>query len=106
MRTAIVAEGSSAAHRISDSFARCAGFLLVDEQGPKQFYPNPGRDLKEHAGVTAVEFLNEMGINLIIGYEFGSRVREIADARKIQLVILGEPDLTLGHVIKMMGFTI
>ncbi len=94
MKYAITSMGDSADSHIDVHFARCSYFALFDSEDlSPEFISNPFKDLPEKAGQSAVKFLKERGVEVVISCEFGEKVKNHFNSMNMGMVIPG-PDKT------------
>jgi predicted Fe-Mo cluster-binding NifX family protein len=99
MKIAIASTGNTADSVISMFFARCEYFAIFDTtNGSLKFIANNFRKKKEHVGIEVANFMVDMGIKRIISGEFGTSIRSVTDPNKIQLVVIGDNQLTVQEI--------
>lgn len=103
MKIAMASNGNTLEATIASSFGRCAWFIIYDtENGAMEFFPNPNKDLEEHAGQAAVELIASRGVSKIISGEFGSKIKPLLDSMNIQMIVVKDSAKTISHIIALL----
>ncbi len=91
MKTAITSTGNSPDDIVDRHFGRCTCFVIYDDStGGIEFLPNPNQAKMENSGPASVELLVEKGVTKVVSGEFGVKVKELFDIKKIQMIIVRE----------------
>lgn len=81
-------------------FGRCNWYCLYNtETKEMKFIENPVRHNQEKAGCDAAEMLVGMDVKLAVAGRFGSKVMEVFNTHKVQMVVTEETK-TIEDVIK------
>jgi predicted Fe-Mo cluster-binding NifX family protein len=104
MKVAITSTGNNPEANLDVHFGRCSYFVIYDTQTHATTYiPNPNKEHLEGAGPASVQLIASHGAMKVVSGEFGLKVKSIFDSLKIQLVVLKDPDMTIGEIIKMLS---
>jgi predicted Fe-Mo cluster-binding NifX family protein len=104
MKTAITSTGNTLESRLDQRFGRCTCFVIYDsETRAIEFIPNPNKDANEGAGPASVQLVASKGVSKIISGEFGLKIKPILDSLKIQMVVLKQPEKSVGEIINMLN---
>ena len=68
-----------------------------------EFIPNPNKDAQEGAGPASVQLVASRKVQKIISGEFGIKIKSLLDSLKIQMIVLKEPDKSIGEIINMLN---
>jgi len=102
MKTAITSTGQSADYMLDNHFARCAYFIIYDdENGGLEIIPNPNLKKLENAGPASVDLLLSKGVKKVVSGEFGSKIKDLFDRYKIQLVMMRKPS-RIAEIISLL----
>lgn len=100
MKIAITATGDNRNAKLDNRFGRCSYFAIYDtELQHTEYLLNPAKENAEGAGPASVQFIASQGVNRVISGEFGGKVKDILNGLKIQMVIHGESDVTIGEIL-------
>jgi len=103
MKTVITSTGNHPGATIDQRFARCAWFVIYDDETRStEFIQNPNLNATEGAGPAAVQFLAGHRIGKIVSGEFGAKIKPLLDNLKIQMVVLKQPEKTIGEIIQIL----
>ncbi|MHC1780847.1 MAG: NifB/NifX family molybdenum-iron cluster-binding protein [Bacteroidales bacterium] len=103
MKYAITSMGESADSRVDVHFARCSYFALFDsDDSSLEFVKNPFKDMPEKAGQSAVKFLNERGVEIVISCEFGEKVKNHFNSMNMGMIILDSIDMKIDNIVKIL----
>lgn len=81
---AVASDGETLKASVSHMAARCPYFLIVDNKGKLlEAVENPYKDTRGGAGVSAVNFLAEKNVTIVIAGNFGDKMRDALEAHKI-----------------------
>jgi len=104
MKIAITSTGNSLESKLDQRFGRCGFFIIYDNETQGiEFLPNPNKDTLEGAGPASVQLVASRKVNKIISGEFGIKIKSLLDSLKIQMIILKEPEKTIGEIINMLN---
>ncbi len=105
MKVAITSTGNSLESKIDQRFGRCWIFydLRYRRQRVWNFIPNPNKDAQEGAGPASVQLVASRNVQKIISGEFGIKIKSLLDSLKIQMIVLKEPEKTIGEIINMLN---
>jgi len=91
MKIALSSTGKNLTDNISDVFARCPYFIIVEieNQEIKKFeaIENKSTDQMSGAGVSAAQLMAEKGINAVITKNVGPRALDVLNQFKISIYI-------------------
>lgn len=103
MKIAITSTGTSLESKIDMRFGRCSYFVIFDDMiGSIEFIPNNAKDADQGAGIAAVEFIAKRNVNKVISGEFGMKIKSLLDSLKIQMIMVKQPDRTIGELIELL----
>ncbi len=74
VKIAVASEGNTQAASVSNRAARCQYYLVFDGQGKLKVIDNPYKDAPGGAGPSAVAFLAEKGVTIVIAETFGHKM--------------------------------
>jgi len=104
MKVVVTSTGNSLESKLDQRFGRCGFFTVYDtETGGVEFIPNPNKDVQEGAGPASVQLVASRNVSKIISGEFGIKIKSLLDSLKIQMIVLREPEKTIGEIIKMLN---
>ncbi|MBP6978215.1 MAG: NifB/NifX family molybdenum-iron cluster-binding protein [Bacteroidales bacterium] len=104
MKIAITSQGSSLESFIDQRFGRCSYFIVYDtESKAMEFIPNPNRDVENGAGPASVQLVASRNVSKIISGEFGIKIKSLLDSLKIQMIVVKDPEKTIGEIIEMLN---
>ncbi len=104
MKIAITSQGSSLESFIDQRFGRCSYFIVYDtESKAMEFIPNPNRDVENGAGPASVQLVASRNVSKIITGEFGIKIKSLLDSLKIQMIVVKDPQKTIGESIEMLN---
>ncbi len=103
MRTAITSTGNSIGSKLDQRFGRCLYFVIFDDEtGSTEFIPNPNKEALEGAGPASVQLVASRNVNKIISGEFGIKIKSLLESLNIQMIVLKEPEKSIGEIILML----
>lgn len=103
MKYAITSIGDSADSRVDVHFARCSYFAHFDsEDSSLEFVKNPFKDMPEKAGQSAVKFLKERGVEIVISCEFGEKVKNHFNSMNMGMIILDSIEVKIDGIVKFL----
>ncbi len=103
MKIAITSTGSNTDARIDSRFGRCSYFVIYDtETGSIEFVPNSHAESIEGAGPASIQLVASKGVSKVVSGEFGSKVKDIFDQLKIQLIVFRNSSGTINEVIELI----
>ncbi len=103
MKYAITSMGDSADSRLDVHFARCSYFAIFDTvDSSLEFIKNPFKNLPEKAGQSAVKFLKEWGIEVVISCEFGEKVKNHFNSMNMGMVIPGSDKTRINELVVVL----
>ncbi len=103
MKSAITSTGDSLECKMDQRFGRCSYFVVFDdENGTTEFIRNPNRDASEGAGPASVQLVASRDAGQVISGEFGIKIKSLLDTLNIRMIVLKEPEKTIGEVIDML----
>ncbi len=104
MKIAITSTGNNLESKLDQRFGRCSYFVIYDtETGGTEFIPNPNKDAREGAGPASVQIVASRNVSRIISGEFGIKIKSILDSLKIQMIVIKEPEKSIGKIIEMLN---
>jgi predicted Fe-Mo cluster-binding NifX family protein len=104
MKVAITSSGNTLESTLDQRFGRCGFFMIYDtETKGMEFIPNPNKDTQEGAGPASVQLVASRNVQKIISGEFGIKIKSLLDSLKIQMIVLKEPEKTIGEIINMLN---
>jgi predicted Fe-Mo cluster-binding NifX family protein len=104
MKVAVTSTGTSLESKLDQRFGRCGFFTIYDtETKALEFIPNPNKDVQEGAGPASVQLVASRNVQKIISGEFGIKIKSLLDSLKIQMIVLKEPEKTIGEIINMLN---
>jgi predicted Fe-Mo cluster-binding NifX family protein len=104
MKIAITSTGNNLESNLDQRFGRCSYFTIYDnETKGMEFIPNPNKDAQEGAGPASVQLVASRNVQKIISGEFGIKIKSLLDSLKIQMIVLKEPEKTIGEIINMLN---
>jgi predicted Fe-Mo cluster-binding NifX family protein len=104
MKIAITSTGNSLESKLDQRFGRCGFFIIYDNETQGiEFLPNPNRESQEGAGPASVQLVASRNVKKIISGEFGIKIKSLLDSLKIQMIVLKEPEKTIGDIINMLN---
>jgi len=103
IKMAIPVQNKTYESKVSLTFAR-SPFFAVWEKGSDDvdFITNPYR--KDKAGVGSLIFellITEKEANILLAYELGLKVQQLALKNKIQLILINNRNQTLSDILKL-----
>lgn len=85
MRVAVSAEGPGRQHLVEPTFGRCPWFVVVDTDHPgDRSLENPARERDSAAGVAAVQFLVDAGVDVLLTGRLGPKATRALEAAGIR----------------------
>lgn len=104
MKIAIPIETKQKSSIVSKKFARSNFFALVDKEGGSyDLIENPFRDLKMGVGKKLLNLLvEEHHINVLLAFELGLKVQQMATEANLQLIIISEKKQTLKQLLNYL----
>ncbi len=103
MKVAITSTGNTLNSTLDPRFGRCAYFVIYDtETKGVEFLPNPNKEAEEGAGPACVQLIAGKNATKTISGEFGMKIKPLLDSLKIQMIVIKEPEKTIGEIIKML----
>jgi predicted Fe-Mo cluster-binding NifX family protein len=104
MKVAITSTGNTLDSLLNQHFGRCEYFVVYDtDTKGLEIFPNPYKNMEEGAGYSAVQLLAEKGVHKVISGEFGLKVKPILDSRKIQMIILKNPNKRISGILELLN---
>ena len=104
MKVAITSTGNSLESKLDQRFGRCGVFIIYDtETKGMEYIPNPNKDAQSGAGPASVQLVASKNVRKIISGEFGIKIKSLLDSLKIQMIVLKEPEKTIGEIINMLN---
>jgi predicted Fe-Mo cluster-binding NifX family protein len=104
MKVAITSTGNNLESKLDQRFGRCSFFIIYDsETKGMEFIPNPNKNAEEGAGPASVQLVALRNVKKIISGEFGIKIKSLLDSLKIQMIVLKEPEKTIGEIINMLN---
>jgi predicted Fe-Mo cluster-binding NifX family protein len=104
MKIAITSTGNNLESKMDQRFGRCGFFIIYDtETHGIEFLPNPNKDAQEGAGPASVQLVASRNVKKLISGEFGIKIKSLLDSLKIQMIVLKEPEKTIGDIINMLN---
>jgi predicted Fe-Mo cluster-binding NifX family protein len=100
MKIAVSAAGGSMSAQLSESFGRCAYFLIVDSETMK-FEPvsNPSVAMMGGAGPEAARVISSKGAEVVLTGAVGPNAKEALDAVGIEVVTGFRSDMRVREVV-------
>lgn len=104
MKTVITASDNLTTAKFDIRFGRAAWFCVYDEETKETtFYDNLNASTSNGAGTKAAERIVELGVSKVISGDFGPKAKELLDKFNVQMVIIGEDDITIGDIIQKLN---
>ncbi len=104
MKAAITSTGNSLNSKMDQHFGRCAYFVIYDtESDGYEFIPNTGKDAPEGAGPAAAQLVASRNVKKVISGEFGIKIKSLLDRLNIQIIVLKEPEKTIGQIVELLN---
>ena len=104
MKVAITSSGNRLESKLDQRFGRCGFFTIYDTQTKGlEFIPNPNKDAQEGAGPASVQLVASRNVQTIVSGEFGIKIKSLLDSLKIQMIVLKEPEKTIGEILNMLN---
>lgn len=103
MKTAITSTGNGLDSKLDQRFGRCSYFVIYDSLTKGiEFLPNPNKEAQEGAGPASAQLVASRKVEKIISGEFGIKIKSLLDSLKIQMIVLKEPEKSIGEIIEML----
>ncbi|MEZ7885514.1 MAG: NifB/NifX family molybdenum-iron cluster-binding protein [Bacteroidales bacterium] len=105
MKFAIASSGLETSSLVDKKFGRCHYFAIYDAENQElAFINNKFKDSLEGAGPAAAKFLCEEGVERIVAYEAGNKLKNICDTLAISIIILdNSKEFTIKDVINIIN---
>lgn len=104
MKVAITSTGNNIESKIDQRFGRCSYFVIYDtETESTEFIPNPNREVQNGAGPASVQIVASHEVRKIISGEFGIKIKSLLDSLKIQMIVIKDPQKSIGEIINMLN---
>jgi predicted Fe-Mo cluster-binding NifX family protein len=104
MKVAITSTGNTLESTLDMSFGRCAYFVVYDTESlSMEYIPNPNKESEEGAGTASVQLMSSRSVNKIVSGEFGLKIKPLLDSLRIQMIVLREPQKTIGQIMGMLN---
>jgi len=104
MKVAITSTGNDLNSKLDQRFGRCSYFVIYDtETRGMEFIPNPNKEAQEGAGPASVQIVASRNVEKIVSGEFGIKIKSLLDSLKIQMIVLKEPEKSIGDIINMLN---
>jgi len=104
MKVAITSTGNDLNSKLDQRFGRCSYFVIYDtETRGMEFIPNPNKEAQEGAGPASVQIVASRNVGKIVSGEFGIKIKSLLDSLKIQMIVLKEPEKSIGEIINMLN---
>ncbi len=101
MKIAIAVFENHVKSSINDQFGRTDWFCIYDTlKNTTKYIENTNRNLTENAGIESVNLLLDYKISLVVAGRFGSKVADMFQKNKIQMII-PEKEQNLSDFIKL-----
>ncbi len=106
MRAVITAKGNTQDALLDQRFGRCAYFVIYDtDYQSVEFIPNPNVHGGEGAGISSVRLMEEKKVEKIISGEFGLQIKNLLDSLKIQMIMVRDPEKSVGEIVCLLQNT-
>jgi predicted Fe-Mo cluster-binding NifX family protein len=104
---AVACDGQTLKANVSDTAARCACFLIVDNNGTlMEAVENPYKDTRGGAGVSAANFLAKKNVNIIVAGNCGNKMKGALEAQEIAFFQFeGIADKAINKILEKKGIT-
>lgn len=103
MKSAITSTGSSLESKLDQRFGRCSYFAVYDDQTEEtEFIINPNKEAHEGAGPASVQLVASKKVGQVISGEFGIKIKSLLETLNIRMIVLKEPEKTIGEVVEML----
>jgi len=104
MKVALTSTGNDLNSKLDQRFGRCSYFVIYDtETRGMEFIPNPNKEAQEGAGPASVQIVASRNVGKIVSGEFGIKIKSLLDSLKIQMIVLKEPEKSIGEIINMLN---
>lgn len=106
MKIAIPVETKQKSSIVSKKFARSNFFAIVDQELKSyEYMENPYKDLSMGVGKKLLNLLvEEHEINILLAFELGLKVQQMATEANLQLIIINEKRQTLKQLLAYLKF--
>lgn len=103
MKIAIASSGNNINSKIDNHLARCAFFLIYDDETKKiEFIENTSNKLPDGAGLAAINLLKKYNVKKIISTDVGYKVKNKLDELKIQIILINDNRKTIKDIIQLL----
>lgn len=103
MKVAISVNNNSLHGKLDFHFGRCAYFAIVDTRTKKvEFIENPYQNQESGIGKKVSQFLNNLDVSRVIGFQFGVKIKEEFDHFKIQLIAVQDTEKSVQDFLNML----
>ncbi len=104
MKSAITSTGKSPDSKLDQRFGRCSYFAVYDDEtGVTDFILNPNKDANEGAGPASVQLVASKNVQQVISGEFGIKIKSLLETLNIRMIVLKEPEKTIGEIVDMLN---
>lgn len=99
----IASDGDHVQSGLAEHFARCSFFAIYDGRSRKVcFLRNDSTTFEKDAGLHAAGFLEKHHVNKVVAGNFGVKVKEYLDRKKIQLVMIRKEGMKVQDVLELL----
>lgn len=104
MKTAIAAQNSSSDTLIHKHFGKCSHFHIYDDLSKTtEVIDNPAQGIKGCKGDVIVDELIAKNIKRVIAGDFGTKVQELLNNNKIQMIIHPDARISVSEIIELLN---
>jgi len=103
MKVAISATSNNLQAKLDNHFGRCSFFAILDtETGHIEFIANTYKDNVSGVGKKVSQFLNNLKVKKVIGFQFGVKIKEQFDQSGIQLIAIQDTEKSIGDFVNLL----
>lgn len=104
MKTAIAAQNSSSETLIDKHFGKCSHFLIYDDTShTTEVINNPAQGIKGCKGDVIIDELISKNVNRVIAGDFGTKVQQLLNKNKIQMIIHPDTRVSVSELIELLN---
>ncbi|MFA6770304.1 MAG: NifB/NifX family molybdenum-iron cluster-binding protein [Bacteroidales bacterium] len=104
MKYAITSIEGNLKSKCSSHFGRSEYFAIYDTEDESiEFMKNPFENIPKRAGPSVVKMLSSMNIQIVISTEFGERIKNFFESKKIGMVIVPNENMTIEEIVSKIG---
>jgi predicted Fe-Mo cluster-binding NifX family protein len=104
MKTAIAAQNSSSETLIDKHFGKCSHFHIYDDTShTTEVINNPAQGIKGCKGDVIIDELISKNVNRVIAGDFGTKVQQLLNKNKIQMIIHPDTRVSVSELIELLN---